>query len=221
MKVGILGSGIVGRVLGTAFIKEGHQVMLGTRDVKKEEVVKWLSQNQEAKAGSFSDTAKFGELLVLAIAGDISADVIKSAGTENFSNKVIIDATNPIDHTRPPVNGVLPYFTSADESLMERLQKILPTAKLVKAFNSVGNAFMYKPDFGGEKPTMFICGNDEEAKKTVTGILDFFGWETEDMGKAEAARPIESLCVLWCIPGIIRGQWTHAFKLLKKQAGKE
>lgn len=221
MKVGILGSGIVGRVLGTAFIKEGHQVMLGTRDVKKEEVVKWLSQNQEAKAGSFSDTAKFGELLVLAIAGDISADVIKSAGTENFSNKVIIDATNPIDHTRPPVNGVLPYFTSADESLMEQLQTILPTAKLVKAFNSVGNAFMYKPDFGGEKPTMFICGNDEEAKKTVTGILDFFGWETEDMGKAEAARPIESLCVLWCIPGIIRGQWTHAFKLLKKQAGKE
>jgi len=221
MKIGILGSGIVGRVLGTAFIKEGHQVMLGTRDVNKEEVVKWLSLNQEAKAGSFSDTAKFGELLVLAIAGDISADVIKSAGTENFSNKVIIDATNPIDHTRPPVNGVLPYFTNADESLMERLQKILPTAKLVKAFNSVGNAFMYKPDFGGEKPTMFICGNDEEAKKTVTGILDFFGWETEDMGKAEAARPIESLCVLWCIPGIIRGQWTHAFKLLKKQAGKE
>lgn len=221
MKVGILGSGIVGRVLGAAFIKEGHQVMLGTRDVNKEEVVKWLSQNAGAKAGSFSDTAIFGELLVLAIAGDISADVIKSAGMDNFSNKVIIDATNPIDHTRPPVNGVLPYFTNSGESLMERLQKMLPAAKLVKAFNSTGNAFMYKPDFGGTKPTMFICGNDEDAKKTVTGILDSFGWETEDMGKAEAAGSIESLCILWCIPGFIRGQWTHAFKLLKKQTGKE
>lgn len=216
MKIGILGSGIVGRVLGTAFINEGYQVMLGTRDINKEEIVKWLSQNQAAKVGSFSDTATFGEIVLLATSGDITAQVISSSGIENFDGKVVIDATNPIDHTRPPVNGVLPYFTSADESLMERLQKMLPKARLVKAFNSVGNAYMYRPDFGGEKPTMFICGNDEHAKKTVTGILNSFGWETEDMGKAEAARPIESLCILWCIPGFIRGQWTHAFKLLKK-----
>ena len=216
MKTGILGSGIVGRVLGTAFIKEGHEVMLGTRDVNKEEVVKWLSQNPGATTGSFTDTAKFGELIVLAVAGDIAAAVINSSGAEHFSGKIIIDATNPIDHTRPPVNGVLPYFTSMNESLMEQLQKSLPEAKLVKAFNSVGNAFMYKPDFGGQKPTMFICGNDENAKRTVTGILDAFGWETEDMGKAEAARAIEPLCILWCIPGITQNRWTHAFKLLKK-----
>jgi predicted dinucleotide-binding enzyme len=93
---------------------------------------------------------------------------------------------------------------------------LIPEAKLVKAFNSVGNAFMYKPDFGGIKPTMFICGNDEEAKKTVTSILDSFGWETEDMGKSNAAGSIESLCILWCIPGFIHNRWTHAFKLLKK-----
>jgi len=221
MNIGILGSGIVGRVLGNAFLKEGHQVMLGTRDLNKEEVVKWLLQNPGGRAGSFADTSKFGEIILLATAGDVTAQVISSSGPEHFNGKVVIDATNPIDHTRPPVNGVLPYFTSADESLMERLQKMLPGAKLVKAFNSVGNAFMYKPDFGGEKPTMFICGNDEDAKKTVTAILDSFGWETEDMGKAEAARPIESLCILWCIPGFIRGQWTHAFRLLKKQTGKE
>jgi predicted dinucleotide-binding enzyme len=190
--------------------------MLGTRDVNKEEVVKWLSQNPAAKAGSFSDTATFGEIILLATSGDITPQVISSSGIENFDGKVVIDATNPIDHTRSPVNGVLPYFTNSDESLMERLQKMLPKAKLVKAFNSVGNAYMYKPDFGGEKPTMFICGNDEHAKKTVTGILDSFGWETEDMGKVEAARPIEALCILWCIPGFIRGQWTHAFRLLKK-----
>ena len=216
MNIGILGSGIVGRVLASGFLKEGHQVMLGTRDVKKEEVQKWLSQNAGAKAGPFAETAAFGELIVLAVAGEAAADVISSCGHGNFSGKIVIDTTNPIDHTKPPVNGVLSFFTGPGESLMERLQKLIPDAKLVKAFNSVGNAFMYKPDFGGTAPTMFICGNDDEARKTVTGILSAFGWETEDMGKAEAARPIESLCILWCIPGFIRGQWTHAFKLLKR-----
>jgi len=216
MKIGILGSGIVGRVLGNAFITEGHEVMLGTRDVQKADVVKWMAENPAAKAGSFEETAAFGELVVLATSGDITAEVIKMAGIPNFSNKVVIDAANPIDHTKPPVNGVLPYFTTTDESLMEQLQKLLPDAKLVKAFNCVGNGFMYKPDFGGQKPTMFICGNDDEAKATVTTILDAFGWETEDMGKVEAARAIEPLCILWCLPGILHNRWTHAFKLLKK-----
>lgn len=216
MRIGILGSGIVGRVLGSAFIAEGHEVMLGTRNVEKADVIKWLAENPGSKAGSFEDTAVFGETIVLATSGDITAGVIKNAGFENFNDKVVIDATNPIDHNRPPVNGVLPYFTTADESLMEQLQKFLPEAKLVKAFNCVGNAFMYKPDFGDQKPTMFICGNDEDAKKTVTKILDAFGWETEDMGKVEAARAIEPLCILWCIPGILNNRWTHAFKLLKK-----
>jgi len=115
----------------------------------------------------------------------------------------------------PPVNGVLQFFTDLNESLMEKLQFQLPEAKLVKAFNCVGNAYMYKPDFPDGPPTMFICGNDEAAKKIVTEILISFGWEIEDMGKAEAARAIEPLCILWCIPGMIRNQWTHAFKLLK------
>lgn len=216
MKTGILGSGIVGRVLGNAFLKEGNEVMLGTRDVNKPEVVKWLAENPGAKAGSFSDAASFADLVVLAIGGDVAETVISSAGIENFSGKTVIDATNPIDHTKPPVNGVLPYFTSMNESLMERLQKLVPDAKLVKAFNSVGNGLMYKPDFAGTKPTMFICGNDDGAKETVTAILDSFGWETANMGKANAAGAIEALCMLWCIPGILQNQWTHAFKLLKK-----
>ncbi|MFZ1452022.1 MAG: NAD(P)-binding domain-containing protein, partial [Ferruginibacter sp.] len=172
MKTGILGSGIVGRVLGSAFIAEGHEVMLGTRNVKKDEVVKWLAENPGAKAGSFEDTAAFGDMIVLATSGDITAGVIKHAGIQNFKGKIVIDAANPIDHNRPPVNGVLPFFTTTHESLMEQLQHLLPEAKLVKAFNSVGNAFMYKPDFNGQKPTMFICGNDEDAKKSVTAILD-------------------------------------------------
>jgi len=215
MKVGVLGSAIVGETLGKAFLSEGNEVMIGTRDTSKESLIKWQKVNPTAKLGSFADAAKFGELLVLAVSGDVAKDAIELAGKENFSNKVVIDTTNPIAKA-PPENGVLKFFTSLDRSLMEDLQKLLPDAKFVKAFNSVGNAVMYKPKFSGTKPTMFICGNDAGAKKTVTEILDSFGHETEDMGKAEAARAIEPLCILWCIPGFLRNQWSHAFKLLKK-----
>lgn len=214
MKIGIIGSGIVGRVLAKAFLNEGHGVMLGTRNITKDEVVKWKEQNERGLLGSFQETAQFGEIIVLAVSGLAVEDAIHLAGKEHLSNKVIIDTTNPIAAV-PPENGVLKYFTTLEDSLMERIQKILPDAKVVKAFNSAGNAFMYKPKFKGHIPTMFICGNDDDAKKTVTTILTSFGWETEDMGKVEAARAIEPLCILWCIPGFIRNQWTHAFKLLK------
>lgn len=214
MKIGIIGSGVVGRVLATAFLKEGNAVMLGTRDIKKEDVVKWKEENNSGKTGTFDETAKFGELLVLATGGSITKEAILLAGTANFTGKVVIDATNPIA-AAPPVNGVIQFFTGPNESLMEKLQQQVPEAKLVKAFNSIGNALMYKPQLPGGTPTMFICGNDDEAKKTVTTILSGFGWETEDMGKMEAARAIEPLCILWCIPGFIRNQWSHAFKLLK------
>jgi hypothetical protein len=112
------------------------------------------------------------------------------------------------------VNGVLQFFTSPNESLMERLQARVPDARFVKAFSCIGNAFMVNPDFGGEKPTMFICGNDAGAKRDVTGILERFGFEVADMGPVEAARAIEPLCILWCIPGFQRNEWTHAFKVL-------
>jgi 8-hydroxy-5-deazaflavin:NADPH oxidoreductase len=214
MKIGIIGSGLVGRVLGTAFLKEGHEVMVGTRNPAKAEVTKWKKENEGGQVGTFSDTAKFGEILVLAVNGSATEEAVRQAGVDQFSNKPVIDATNPIA-AAPPVNGVLRFFTNLDESLMERIQRLIPKAKLVKAFNSVGNAHMYKPQFKEGKPTMFICGNDESAKRTVTDILSSFGWETEDMGKVEAARAIEPLCILWCIPGMLRNQWSHAFKLLK------
>ncbi|MBL7748498.1 MAG: NAD(P)-binding domain-containing protein [Chitinophagaceae bacterium] len=214
MKIGIIGSGIVGQVLGKAFLAEGHEVTIGTRNINKEEVVKWKSENPTGAIGSFTEAAAFGDLLVLATGGSVTEEAIKLAGTDHFNGKVVIDATNPIA-AAPPVNGVLQFFTGPNESFMERLQVLLPAAKLVKAFNSIGNAFMYKPNFPGGVPTMFIAGNDEGAKKTVTSILTSFGWETEDMGKAEAARAIEPLCILWCIPGFLNNQWRHAFKLLK------
>lgn len=215
LKAGIIGSGIVGRVLGSAFLTEGHKVMLGTRDTGKPEVVKWKEENTGAETGTFAEAAAFGDVLVLAISGAAVKEVIELAGKKNFSGKVVIDATNPIS-SEAPVNGVLKYFTTMEESLMEQIQQQIPEAKLVKAFNCVGNAFMYKPQFEEGVPSMFICGNDDEAKKTVEAILERFGWETEDMGKIEASRAIEPLCMLWCIPGFLKNNWRHAFKLLKK-----
>jgi len=211
MKVGVLGSGNVAKVLAGGFVKHGHQVMLGTRDTAK--LRDWLAQHQGAQAGSFADAARFGELVVLAIKGTVALDALKAADAANLAGKPVMDATNPIADA-PPTNGVLKFFTNLDESLMERLQRAFPDAHLVKAFNSVGNALMINPQLPGGQPTMFICGNDDKAKATVRGICDQFGWETADMGKAEAARAIEPLCMLWCIPGLLRNEWTHAFKLL-------
>ena len=213
MKVGILGSGAVGQALATGFLKKNYQTMIGTQH--KEKLNDWLEKNKGAKVGSFGETAAFGDILVLAVKGIAAKEALKMAGAENLRKKIVIDATNPIEDA-PPVNGVLKFFTSLDNSLMEQLQAVYPDASFVKAFNSIGNAFMVNPDFDGIQPTMFICGNDEKAKKEVSKILDRFGFEVEDMGKAEAARAIEPLCILWCIPGFLRNEWRHAVKLLKK-----
>lgn len=214
MKAGIIGSGIVGQVLAKAFLNEGYEVQLGTSHASKEEMIRFKKEHPGIRVDSFESTAVFGDILILAVAGKAVIDVITAAGVANFTDKIVIDTTNPIA-SAPPVNGVLKYFTGPDESLMEKIQRQIPAARVVKAFNSVGNASMYKPVFSAGKPSMFICGNDGAAKKTVTDILTIFGWETEDMGKMEAARAIESLCMLWCIPGFLNNQWTHAFKLLK------
>ena len=211
MKIGILGSGDVTKALAGGFLKHGHEVTLGTRTPDK--LGEWAAKNPKGRIASFAVAAKYGELVVLAVKGTAATEVLRLAGAENLAGKPVIDVTNPIADT-PPVNGVLKYFTTLDDSQMERLQREFPDARFVKAFNSVGNAFMVDPQFKGGKPTMFICGNDEAAKKIVSGILDQFGWETADMGKVEAARAIEPLCILWCIPGFLRNDWAHAFKLL-------
>ena len=214
MKVGILGSGIVGKVLASGFIKHGHSVMVGTSDVSK--LSEWKNEvGERGLVGSFSESAKYGEMIVLAVNGRAAKDVLIMSGTENLSGKTIIDATNPIANEAPE-NGVLKFFTDINFSLMEQLQSAFPKVDFVKAFSSIGNAFMVNPDFKGIKPTMFICGNSDESKKQVTEILDIFGFETEDMGKVEAARAIEPLCMLWCLPGFNNNSWNHAFKLLKK-----
>jgi predicted dinucleotide-binding enzyme len=214
MKIGILGSGSVGQVLAKGFQKHGHEVMIGTRDVSKLDA--FAKENGgKIKVGTFSDVAIFGEMLVLAVKGSSSIDALGLAGKSNFAGKTIIDTTNPIAD-KPSVNGVLQFYTSLDHSLMEKLQESFPNANFVKAFNCIGGQYMVNPDFGGIKPSMFICGNNQESKNQVSKILDTFGFEVEDMGKVEAARAIEPLCILWCIPGMIGNRWNHAFKLLKQ-----
>ena len=213
MKVGILGSGVVGQALAAGFLKYGHEVMVGTRDRSK--LAQWAAANPQARTGSFADAASFGDLVALAVKGGIAGEVLRSAGAANLSGKVVMDVTNPIADL-PPVNGVLRFFTTLDDSLLERLQREFPEARLVKAFNSVGNANMVDPKFPDGRPTMFICGSDSEAKRTVSAVVEQFGWEAADMGAVEAARAIEPLCMLWCIPGLLRNEWTHAFKVLHR-----
>jgi len=203
MKVGILGSGEVGKTLAKGFAKHGYDIMIGSR---KQAI-------DGFKVGSFADVAKFGDIVVLAVKGTVAKEVLDLAG-HNLKGKIVIDVTNPIADEKP-VNGVIKFFTSLDDSLMERLQKAHPEARLVKAFNSIGNAFMVNPSFS-ERPSMFICGNDASAKKAVAEIVSKFGFEPEDMGHAEAARAIEPLCMLWCIPGLLHNDWNHAFRLIKK-----
>ncbi len=199
--------------MATGFLKHGHQVKLGSRTPAK--LKDWATSNPKGKIGTFSEAAKFGEVIVLAVKGSAAWEALRLAGEDNLAGKVVIDSCNPITDA-PPTNGVLKFFTNLNESLMEQLQRKFPAAHLVKAFNSVGAAFMVNPEFKEGRPTMFICGNEEAAKNTVTTILDQFGWETADMGSAEAARAIEPLCMLWCIPGFLHNEWGHAFKLLKK-----
>ena len=213
MKIGVLGSGVVAQTLATGLLKYGYEVKVGSRTAEK--LADWAAKNPKGSAGTFAEAAEFGELLILTVKGTAAAEALRLAGAGNLKGKAIVDTCNPIADT-PPVRGVLPFFTGPNESLMELLQAEFPEAHLVKAFNSVGAARMVEPKFAAGRPTMFICGNDESAKAAVGKILDEFGWEVADMGTAEAARAIEPLCMLWCIPGFLHNEWTHAFKLLRQ-----
>jgi 8-hydroxy-5-deazaflavin:NADPH oxidoreductase len=213
MKVGVLGSGDVAKVLAAGFKKHGHEVKIGSRSPAK--LADWIAQNAGISSGTFAEAAKFGELVMLAVKGAVASEALDLAGAGNLAGKTVIDACNPIEDA-PPDKGVLRFFTNINESLMEKLQRKFSDARFVKAYNSVGSGLMINPQLAGGRPTMFICGNDEGAKKQVQQINEQFGWETADMGGVEAARAIEPLCMLWCLPGFLRNDWVHAFKVLTK-----
>jgi predicted dinucleotide-binding enzyme len=210
-KIGILGSGGVATTLAAGFLAQGHAVMIGTRDAAK--LADWQARHPAAQVGGVEVAAAFGDLAVLAVKGTAADAVMRMAGP-HLAGKVVLDATNPIAE-RPPEQGVLQYFTGPNESLMERLQKAHPAVRFVKAFNSVGQALMVQPKLPGGRPTMFIAGDDAQAKAEATQLLDALGWDSEDMGPAVAARAIEPLAMLWCIPGFRHNDWLHAFKMLR------
>jgi predicted dinucleotide-binding enzyme len=210
-KIGVIGSGKVGETLANGFVKHGHDVMRGSRDPSK--LAEWKrAPGAKAQTGTFEETARFGDVVVLAVKGTAAEEAV-SLCADALDGKVVLDSTNPIAD-KPPTNGVISYFTGPNDSLLERLQKRAPKARFVKAFSSVGAGLMVNPKLPA-RPTMFICGNDAAAKEQTRAILDAFGWETEDLGAVEAARAIEPLCMLWCIPGFLRNDWAHAFKVLR------
>lgn len=212
-RVGVLGSGEVGRCLAAGFSGRGHEVMLGSREPGKPELVEWLSgDGAGVQAGTFAEVAKYGELLVLALLGNAAEEVIADAGVENFNGKVVIDAMNPLDFSAgfPPKLAIV-----GDDSLGERIQRALPDAKVVKAFNTIGNPYFVDPGFSDGAPTMLIAGNDESAKRTVADVLADFGWsDIVDIGGIEGSRELEAVCILWVKIGGVRGSWDHGFKLL-------
>jgi 8-hydroxy-5-deazaflavin:NADPH oxidoreductase len=212
MKIGILGSGPVGQKLGDAFVVTGHEVMIGTRNPAK--VQPWVSKHSQAKAlsGNFEQAAKFGDMVVLATLWEGTQGAIEAAGAENLSGKVTIDVTNPLDFSTGKPRLAIGFNNSGGETV----QRLLPNARVVKAFNIIGNADMYQPKFPGGPPTMFICGNDVEAKGQVSKILDSFGWEIVDVGDIESSRLLESLAMLWIAYYVKTGTGNHAFKLLKR-----
>ena len=211
MKIGIIGSGIVAQTLGAGFAAHGHEVVLGTREPAR--LADFTAANPKVRVAGVAEAAAFAELAVLAVKGSKALQAAKAAAP-HLAGKTVLDTCNPIADAAP-VDGVLPFFTGPNDSLMEQLQREYPLLHFVKAYSSVGAARMVDPSFAGGPPTMFIAGNDAGAKAAATRLLAELGWETADMGSAVAARAIEPLCMLWCIPGFLNNQWTHAFKLLK------
>jgi 8-hydroxy-5-deazaflavin:NADPH oxidoreductase len=213
-KVAVLGSGNVGAALAAGFLKYGNQVMRASREPRK--LQDWKVQaGPAASVGDFAEAAEWGDLIVLAVKGAAAESAVELAGVKRLAGKTVMDATNPIVDGDPRVNGVFLFFTGPNDSLMERLQRLAPEANFVKAFSCVGFGLMVNPTFVQGRPTMFICGNSESAKREVSEVAVQFGWDVEDMGLVESARAIEPLCQLWCIPAFRRNSFTHAFAMLK------
>jgi predicted dinucleotide-binding enzyme len=213
MKVGVLGSGDVGKALGRGFLALGHSVIMGTRDAANPKAAAWVQEmGPRASTGTFAQAAQAGEVAVLATLGSATEEILRSVGPEAFQGKLVLDATNPLDFSK----GGPRLIGNVGDSAGERHQKLLPGAHVVKAFNTVGNAFMFKPEFPGGPPDMFICGNDDAAKAKTAAICKDFGWGVIDVGGIESAHFLEALCLVWVLSAMKSGTWNQAFKMLRK-----
>jgi predicted dinucleotide-binding enzyme len=214
MRIGILGTGDVGRALGTAFVTLGHDVKMGARDARNEKARAWAdAAGEKASSGTFAEAAAFGEIVVVATLGTAIESVMRATGTDALRGKILIDTTNPLDFSGGfPPKLVVPPEGSAGE----QLQRLVPQAHVVKAFNTVGHAHMFLPRFPGGPPDMFICGDDEGARQKVTMILKEFGWDVDDIGGISGAHYLEAMCMTWVLYAARVNSWDHAFKLLRK-----
>jgi predicted dinucleotide-binding enzyme len=210
-QVGVIGSGDVAKVLAKGLKAHGYAVKIGSRSADK---VAAFAAEAGIGAGTFGEVAAWADTIVLAVKGGGAMDALNGIGAAALAGKTIIDATNPIADA-PPEDGVLRFFTGPNDSLMEQLQAAFPAARFVKAFSCVGNALMVNPVLKGGQSAMFICGNDEAAKADVARLCTQFGHDVWDMGTAKAARAIEPLCILWCLPGFRQNDWMHAFAMLR------
>jgi NADPH-dependent F420 reductase len=209
----MLGTGVVGRALARGFATRGHEVMIGSRDPGKAQALA-DEVGEGASGATFEDAARFGDIAVLATKWSGTQQALEAAGPGNLAGKVLIDATNPL---APREDGPPGLALGHTDSGGEQVQRWVPEARVVKAFNIVGNPYMVDPEFPEGKPDMLICGNDAEAKQTVTEILDSFGWPPAiDLGGIEASRVLEPICIAWVLYGASTGTWDHAFKLLRK-----
>jgi predicted dinucleotide-binding enzyme len=214
MRVGIIGSGDVGRALGRGFASRGYDVKIGSRSPDSEKLKTWLSEvSGKISTGNFAQTAAHGEIIVLATLGAAVEEAIRIAGQENFDKKLVIDVTNPLDFSRGMPPGLL---IGVNDSNGERVQRLLPNARIVKCFNTVPNSQQVDPKFTEGSPEMLICGNDKEAKQAVVKILKEFGWPGEiDIGGIEGARWLEALVPLWVRVGTALNTWNHAFRVVR------
>ena len=195
MKIGILGTGMVGAALGRKFTQLGHQVKMGSRTANNEAAAKWVkASGSNASQGTFSDAASFGELVFICLNGAVFLEVVKGLNAKDLSGKVLVDVSNPLDFSR----GMPPSLSiSNTNSLGEEVQKAVPSAKVVKTLNIVNCDVMIDPAKGGN-PTMLLCGNDAEAKKKVTALLNSLGWrDIIDLGDITRSRGMEMLVPLW------------------------
>ena len=219
MKIGILGSGPVGLTLGKGLIQTGHHVTIGTRNPSREALQQWIKkQGKQAMAGTFRQAAEFGELLLICTSWAGTKKAIEAAGIWNFKSKTVVDVTNPLDGKGPDENGRLTFTIGHTNSAGEQIQAWLPPdANVVKALSCIGHEKMLLPDFKEGGPTMFIAGNNNDAKREVVNLLHQIGWhDVADMGKIEMSRSIEPLSILWAAWGFLNDSSGHAFKLLKR-----
>lgn len=200
MRIGILGSGAVGQSLARGYARHGHEVRIGTRQPAVEDL----------PVGPPAEVAAWAELVVLGVQGGAAAELAGSLAAE-LDGKVLVDATNPLDFS----SGAPALFVGHTDSLGERVQRVVPRVRVVKAYNTVGNTLFVDPEVPGGPPTMLIGGNDVDAKATVTALLAETGWDVVDLGGIEVSRYLEPICMAWVVYGMKAGTWNHAFRLLR------